>query len=68
MIWFGRLSAISQLASWVGGRGRVGKNPLHIITLPGREAVKGVVFPPLDFSTTKVRNHCTLFAYPLCSQ
>jgi hypothetical protein len=49
MIWFGRLSAISQLASRVGGGGGVGQNPLHIITLPGsgRVAGRGVAFPPL---------------------
>jgi hypothetical protein len=52
MIWFGRLSAISKLASREGGRGEVGQNPLYIITLPdsGREAGRGVAlaFPPLD--------------------
>jgi hypothetical protein len=50
MIWFSRLSAISQLASRVGGGGQ---NPVHIITLPGsgRDAGRGVAFPPLGTSS-----------------
>ncbi len=50
MIWFGRLSAISQLASrGGGGRGSVANAP-HITTLPGSggESREGVgEFPPL---------------------
>ena len=40
MVWVTVCYGISQLASREGGRGGVGQNPLHIITLPGpgREA------------------------------
>ena len=51
MIWFGRLSAILQLASRVGGKGELGKfSPYHYTTwLRGRE---GVAFPPLGTAST----------------
>jgi hypothetical protein len=61
MIWFGRLSAISKLASREGGRGGVGQNPLHIITLPGpgREAGRwGSV--PSPWSTPRLKLRCPL--------
>ncbi len=51
MIWFGRLSVISQLARRVGGEGELGKNLSMSLHYPGsrREAGMGVGVPPLEY-------------------
>ncbi len=56
IVWFGWLSAISQLASRGGREGECGNFvsiALHSLTLPGPsgESREGVVFPPLDSNT-----------------
>ncbi len=56
IVWFGSLSAISQLASRVGEGGGVRHLCLHSVTQPNTtcmaqvaRAGRGVVFPPLGF-------------------
>ncbi len=64
MIWFGRLPAISQLASRVGWRGGIGHNPLRIITLPGSgREMRGVAFPPLVHPSHSTICPCPSFLF-----